>query len=260
MIEMYSLISGSSGNSTLITDGKTNLLVDCGTSGKRIFAALEQTGAAPADIDALLVTHEHSDHTKGVGVVARRLGIPIYATSGTHRNMEIGAVNDSQIRIIASDSPFSIGGIDVMPFEIPHDAAEPCGYCFSDGSEKVAVATDIGHMNDYLMNQLSGCSDVLLESNHDVDMLRYGEYPYMLKKRILGDFGHLSNASAAHTALELVKRGTKHIMLGHLSDKNNLPEIAKMETFNFLTDNGVRIGSDVTLQVAERYSVTAFLR
>ena len=260
MMEMYSLISGSSGNSTLITDGKTNLLVDCGTSGKRIFSALEHTGTAASEINAVLVTHEHSDHTKGVGVVARRLGIPIYATSGTHRNMEIGAVDDSQIRIIFADEPFSIGDIEITPFEIPHDAAEPCGYRFTDGTDKIAVATDIGHMNDYLMEKLFGCSSILLESNHDIDMLRYGEYPYMLKKRILGDRGHLSNVSAAQTALELVRSGTKHIMLGHLSDKNNLPEIARMETFNCLTDNGVRIGSDVTLQVAERYSVTSFIR
>lgn len=260
MIEMYSLISGSSGNSTLISDGHTKLLVDCGTSGKRIFAALEQTATAPADIDALLVTHEHTDHTKGIGVVARRLGIPVYATAGTHRNMEIGQINDSQIKTICSDEPFEIGDIEITPFEIPHDAAEPCGYRFTDGTDKIAVATDIGHMNEYLMEMLSGCSSVLLESNHDVDMLRYGEYPYMLKKRILGDKGHLSNASAAQTALELVRRGTKHLMLGHLSDKNNLPEIARMETYNCLTDNGIVIGSDVTLQIAERYSVTSFIR
>ena len=113
-------------------------------------------------------------------------------------------------------------------------------------------------MTDNVLSRISGCDSVLLESNHDIDMLRFGEYPYALKQRILSDIGHLSNKAAAATALELVKRGTKHLMLGHLSEKNNMPDIAQMETYNHLTDNGVKIGTDVTLQVAERYKITPF--
>ncbi len=258
MLELYSLISGSSGNCTLITDGRTNLLLDCGTSGKRAFLALAALGVTPDMIDALLVTHEHSDHTKGIGVIARKLKIPVYATAGTHINMDIGEIKDEQRIAVTPDSQFEIGSIAVCPFSIPHDAADPCGYCFENNETRVGVATDIGHMSDELLSKISGCKSIILESNHDVDMLRYGEYPYPLKQRILSDIGHLSNEMASYTALELVKSGTEHIMLGHLSDKNNLPEIAMMETFNRLSDNGVDVGKDVTLQVANRFEITRF--
>ena len=126
----------------------------------------------------------------------------------------------------------------------------------TDGATKVATATDIGVMRGDIISRLSGCESILLESNHDIDMLRFGEYPYALKRRILSDVGHLSNKMAAQTAVHLVRNGTKHIMLGHLSDKNNLPDIAMMETFNVLTDNGIKVGTDMTLQVAERYKIT----
>lgn len=258
MLELYSLISGSSGNCTLITDGRTNLLLDCGTSGKRAFLALADLGVTPDMIDALLVTHEHSDHTKGIGVIARKLKIPVYATAGTHLNMDIGEIKDEQRIAVTPDSQFEIGSIAVCPFSIPHDAADPCGYCFENNETRVGVATDIGHMSDELLSKISGCKSIILESNHDVDMLRYGEYPYPLKQRILSDIGHLSNEMASYAALELVKSGTEHIMLGHLSDKNNLPEIAMMETFNRLSDNGVDVGKDVTLQVANRFEITRF--
>lgn len=258
MLELYSLISGSSGNCTLITDGRTNLLLDCGTSGKRAFLALAALGVTPDMIDALLVTHEHSDHTKGIGVIARKLKIPVYATAGTHLNMDIGEIKDEQRIAVTPDSQFEIGSIAVCPFSIPHDAADPCGYCFENNETRVGVATDIGHMSDELLSKISGCKSIILESNHDVDMLRYGEYPYPLKQRILSDIGHLSNEMASYAALELVKSGTEHIMLGHLSDKNNLPEIAMMETFNRLSDNGVDVGKDVTLQVANRFEITRF--
>lgn len=258
MLKLYSLISGSSGNCSLITDGKTNILLDCGTSGKRTYDALSRLGVSPDMLSAVLVTHEHTDHTKGVGIIARKLKIPIYATVGTHTSMDIGAVDDKMKMVVRADCPFEIGSIAVMPFTIPHDAAEPCGYRFEQGASKIGVATDMGHMNDYILSHLYGCKSIILESNHDVDMLRFGEYPFPLKQRILSDIGHLSNETASYTALELVKNGTEHIMLGHLSDKNNLPEIAMMETFNRLNDNGVNVGVDMTLQVADRYDITAF--
>ena len=258
MLELYSLISGSSGNCSLVTDGKTNILIDCGTSGKRALLALEKVGIAPQTICAILVTHEHTDHTSGVGILARKLGVPIYATNGTHRSMNIGKINETQISFVTPDITYDIGGIGVTPFSIPHDAQDPCGYSFTDGRKKVTIATDIGCMPDSLFSRIRGSNSIILESNHDIEMLRFGEYPYPLKQRILSDHGHLSNPLAAETALRLVRTGTEHIMLGHLSDKNNLPEIAQMETFNKLSDNGVKVGIDMTLQVAKRYEVTAF--
>lgn len=258
MLELYSLISGSSGNCSLLTDGSTHILIDCGTSGKRIFNALSQLCISPESISAVVITHEHIDHTKGAGVVARKLRVPIYATQGTHSGMNVGIMPEECVRFISADAPFTIGDIELSPFAIPHDAAEPCGFTFTDGKTKAAIATDIGEMSCGLLSRLSGSKQIILESNHDIDMLRYGDYPFPLKQRILGSHGHLSNESASHAALELVKSGTEHIMLGHLSEHNNLPEIAMMETFNRLTDNGIKVGSDVTLQVAQRYEITVF--
>ncbi len=258
MLKLYSLISGSSGNATLITNGKSNILVDCGMSGKSATEALSGLNAS-SSLKAIVVSHEHIDHTKGVGILARKLKIPIYATYGTHKKSSFGKLEDEQICEITPDVTYDIGGIGVTPFQIPHDAVDPCGFVFQDGESKVATATDIGIMREGILSRLYGCQSILLESNHDIDMLRFGEYPYALKQRILSDVGHLSNKAASETALKLVLSGTKHIMLGHLSDKNNMPDIAMMETYNRLTDNGVRVGDDMTLQVAERYKITEML-
>ncbi len=258
MLELYSLISGSSGNCSLVTDGKTHILVDCGTSGKRITSALNDLCLYAEGISAIVVTHEHIDHTKGVGVLARKLKVPVYATGGTHRAMKVGAIPENCICHINADVPFAIGDIIVTPFEIPHDSAEPCGFTFTNGITKVAVATDIGEMSSSILSRLYGSKHIILESNHDIDMLRYGDYPFPLKQRILSAHGHLSNESASYAALELVKNGTEHIMLGHLSEHNNIPELAMMETFNRLSDNGIKVGTDMTLQVAHRYDITTF--
>lgn len=258
MINFTSLISGSSGNATLFSDGSTHLLIDCGMSGKQLFEALAKIGLSPDRLDGILLTHEHIDHVKGAGVIARRHKLPIYATAGTLSAMNVGPIPDEQIKIIDSAHDFEIGTIGIKPFDIPHDAAEPVGYSFYIGGEKFSLATDIGHMHKALIEQIMKSKMVLLESNHDVDMLQYGPYPFPLKQRILSDIGHLSNENAAKTALQLVNSGVEHIMLGHLSEKNNHPEIAMMETYNTLTFAGVKVGSDVTLQVADRYKATRF--
>lgn len=257
MIKFVSLISGSSGNATLVSDGKTNLLVDCGTSGKRIEAALEKAGEAKDSINALLITHEHSDHIKGAGVLARRYKLPVYATAATHRAMTgVGKIDDNLRFCVNPGKIFEIGNIGVEPFSISHDAADPVGYSFYIGNEKLTVATDTGFISGDIMDSLRGSGSILLESNHDVEMLRCGPYPYHLQQRILGKKGHLSNNAAAEAALELVCSGTEHIILGHLSEHNNLPEIALMETKQYLEEAGVAVGKDVTLQVAHRYDLT----
>ncbi len=258
MHKFISLISGSSGNATFISDGRTNLLIDCGMSGAKLKESLHAIDIMPENIDALLITHEHIDHTKGAGVISRRYNIPIYATSGTYSHMNAGNIADDNIKIIKSDTYFELGSIGITPFSIPHDASEPVGFTFSIDKDTYALATDIGKMDESILNSISGCKCVLLESNHDVEMLRYGSYPFPLKQRILGDFGHLSNDVAAKTALALVERGTEHIMLGHLSQENNRPEIAMLESYNLLSRSGVNVGNDVTLQVADRYKPTIF--
>lgn len=258
MITFVSLISGSSGNAAFISDGKTNLLIDCGMSGSKLKEALHSIDVLPESINALLLTHEHIDHTKGAGVISRRYNIPIYATEGTHLSMDAGKISEENTHIISEGNSFEIGGIGITPFAIPHDAKQPVGFAFYVNGEKYSLATDIGKMTTNILDNITGSKSVLLESNHDVEMLKCGSYPFPLKRRILGETGHLSNEAAAKTALYLVQHGTEHIMLGHLSKENNRPEIAMLETYNRLSDSDVNVGSDMTLQVADRYKPTLF--
>lgn len=251
-----SLVSGSSGNCSLISDGKTHLLADCGLSCKNLETALAKVDLRPSDISGILVTHEHSDHIRGINTVSRKYNIPVYATLKTHEAIHAGTVRD--VRYLSPDVDFEIGTIGIKPFSIPHDAADPVGYNFFFGVKKLSLATDIGKMNNYVTEHLKGSIAVLLESNHDLKMLMSGHYPAYLKRRIAGKYGHLSNTDAAHTALELIKSGTCHIMLGHLSDKNNTPNTAYLETAGFLEANGVKIGKDAGLSVAARYEVSCF--
>lgn len=256
MTTFASLISGSSGNASFISDGKTHILTDCGTSGAKLKEAMAKIGMSPESITALLITHEHIDHVKGAGVIARRYHIPIYTTFNTYINMNCGNIDEELVHFIKPDEAFEIGEIGIMPFSIPHDAADPVGYSYFLNNEKYSLATDIGHMNEYVLSHISGSKKIILESNHDVELLRCGSYPYPLKQRILSDIGHLSNGNAAKTALELVKSGTQSIALGHLSDENNRPELAMLETHMFLEQAGVNVGGDVKLSVAKRYEPT----
>lgn len=253
-----SLVSGSSGNCSLISDGKTTILVDCGLSCKKLEEALEKAKVDPKDISAMLITHEHSDHIKGAGIVSRKYNLPIFATLKTHEYMNLGKVESCHIEYVSPDVDIEIGSIGVRPFSIPHDAVDPVGYNFFFGEKKLSLATDIGKMNDNVMEHLKGSLAVLLESNHDINMLQNGRYPAYLKRRILGDFGHLSNADAAKCVLELVKTGTSHIMLGHLSQENNTPTAAYTTTKSYLEENGVILDKDATLSVASRFEVSRF--
>lgn len=256
MNRFVSLISGSSGNATFISDGKTNILIDCGMSGAKLKEALHAIDVLPESLDALLITHEHSDHTKGAGVISRRYNLPVYATIGTHAGMDIGNIDDKNIHFVKEDEETEIGTIAVTPFAIPHDAQQPVGFTMQIGGEKYSLATDIGKMTNNILEHIIGSKKIILESNHDIEMLRYGSYPFPLKQRILSDKGHLSNEMASKTALYLVQNGTEHIALGHLSEENNRPEIAMLETYNMLTQSGVDVGKDMVLQVAHRYKPT----
>lgn len=255
MVRFMSLVSGSSGNSTLISDGETSLLIDCGMSGSALSKKLDSVNISPESLSGVLITHEHSDHTRGIGVIARRYGIPVYATEKTLAAMNAGKIDPGQLRIIMPGVRFSAGSIDVQPFSIPHDAADPVGYNFFAEGCKYTLATDIGFMPDRLFENLRGSESIILESNHDIEMLRYGAYPYYLKQRILSKHGHLSNDLTAETAVRLADTGTSRIMLAHLSHENNTPEIAQITTKTALERSGY---GNVRLSVAERYEVTAF--
>lgn len=255
MVRFVSLVSGSSGNSSLISDGETTILTDCGMSGAMLKKKLDELEISPEEISAIMVTHEHSDHVKGVGIAARRYGIDVYSTAETLAAMQVGKIDAAQLHAVTPGEMINIGSIGVVPFEIPHDAAHPIGYNFFVNEKKYTVATDIGHMTNGIYKRLEGSEYIILESNHDVEMLKIGPYPFSLKKRILGQLGHMSNDLTAKISAKLAENGTKHIMLAHLSHENNTPEIAEITTKSALEAAGY---TDVDLSVASRYDISYF--
>ena len=231
------------------------MLVDAGVSCRSIERELYEMDEKPEEIQALFITHEHTDHIKGADVISRKYGIPVYATEHTWIKMN-SCINIPQenIRIIKKDIIEAIGDIGVKAFSIPHDAVDPVGYSFYIGEKKITTATDVGHISSELEANMAGSTAVLLESNHDVSMVRSGTYPYMLKQRILSDYGHLSNDNCARLALKLIKQGTYNLLLGHLSAENNRPDIAYNTVCNILEAAGVKVGYDAILNVAMKQS------
>lgn len=229
-MKLCSIASGSSGNCIFVGSDATKLLVDTGISKKRIEEGLYTLSVDPQELGGILITHEHADHIKGLGVMSRRYKLPIYATAGTIdaiRSMDgLGVIDDDLFVPVAEDCPFRIGDVRVTPFGISHDAAQPVAYRFSGEGRSMAVVTDLGEYDEGTVDRLQKLDALLLESNHDVRMLQVGNYPYYLKRRILGSRGHLSNETCARLLCELIHAGMKHVLLGHLSQENNLEALA----------------------------------
>jgi len=230
-MRLCSIASGSSGNCIYVGHASTHLLIDAGISGKRIEQGLLEIGVEPGSISGILVTHEHSDHIQGIGILARKYGIPLYGTVETFCAMKkgktnIGKVEDGLFQQIFPGKEVSIGEISVMPFSVSHDAANPVAYVFRAEGHKIGMATDLGVYTEKTMEYLQDSEILYLESNHDVNMLMVGGYPYYLKQRILGEHGHLSNDMAAELLCRLHHPGLKHVLLAHLSKENNYPELA----------------------------------
>ena len=248
------LFSGSSGNATYVGCDDAHLLVDAGLSGTRVIQELQKVGVNPAMLNAILVTHEHSDHIKGIGILSRKYDLPVYATEGTWREMycKIGNVAPRNMRIIEPGQDFFVNSIDVTPFSTPHDAGQPVGYTFETGGARLAIATDLGSVRESWIKYILGADAVILESNFDPGMLQTGPYPYDLKKRIMGRHGHLSNDDAGEVAVELARNGASQIILGHLSKENNYPELALQCTRTALQMAGFDPDIDVRVHVASR--------
>ncbi|MBM7615538.1 MBL fold metallo-hydrolase [Alkaliphilus hydrothermalis] len=257
-IDFCSLASGSSGNCHLITDHTSSLLIDAGLSGKQIQLKLGEVGIDPQQLSGILISHEHSDHIHGAGILSRRFNIPIFANEGTWQGMEhkLGNIKEENIRVFESDKPFELGNFIVMPYSISHDANEPVGYSFVNKGVKVCVTTDLGHVTGEILDQISDSDLVVLESNHDVEMLKAGGYPYYLKRRILSDVGHLSNEAAGNAIVDLVKRNVKSVMLAHLSKDNNFPELAIETIKSILQMNKVGFNKDIQIDLAHRDRVS----
>lgn len=230
IVRMCSIASGSSGNCVYVGNDKTNIIIDAGISGKRMEAGLSSIGVEPASLDGIFVTHEHLDHVSGLGVMARRYEIPIYATVETiHailRIKSIGKIKTDLFRMVEADSPIEVKDMRLIPFSISHDASNPVCYTIYSNDHKVGIATDLGKYDDYIISNLKGCEMLLLEANHDINMLEVGSYPYILKRRILGERGHLSNDNSGRLIDCLLTSQLKYVFLGHLSKENNYPELA----------------------------------
>ncbi len=255
-MNLCSIASGSSGNCTFVGSEHTKLLVDAGISGSRIESGLKSIDVCPDEIQGVLITHEHSDHIMGLGVIARRYHIPIYGTAETiHAILKmrnIGRIAGELFRYVRPDEVFRINDITVEPFSISHDAANPVCYTFCAGGHKIGMATDLGKYDDYIISKLEDSEVLLLEANHDVNMLMVGTYPYYLKQRILGDRGHLSNENSAKLIGRLINGKLRHITLAHLSKENNFEELAyetvRVELNQYMED---RVSGEL-LSVAKR--------
>lgn len=257
MARFCTLFSGSSGNCTFLLHEQTAILIDAGVSCSRICDALRQIGFPPQQLSGVLVTHEHTDHIRGIGVLSRKYGVPVYANGPTMDAVLrlAGDLTPGGVHIIDEGQSFGVGGLEVFPFPIPHDAAAPMGYTMRAGGVFYSVATDIGHVSKPVLHHLCKSEAVVLEANHDVAMLQNGPYPYPLKKRILGDNGHLSNDNAAHLAAQLVIWGTKRVTLGHLSEHNNTQDKAYQAVAQKFCDANIKMGADVSLQIAPRAGI-----
>ena len=259
-MDMYfcPLYSGSSGNALYCQYGRTRLLIDAGKSGKTIEDALTSIGADIRSLSGVLITHEHSDHISGAGVLARKYHLPIYATRETWWAMKdkLGKIPPDTMREIEAGKDFWLGDIGVAPFSIPHDAADPVGFRLYGGRMSVSTATDLGCFSENVYANVAGSTLVLLESNHDPDMLRANpKYNAALKARILGDHGHLSNEACSAALLRLINAGTANVILGHLSGENNTPTPARRVSVRAMEREGIRPEEDVRLQVALRDEV-----
>jgi phosphoribosyl 1,2-cyclic phosphodiesterase len=223
-----SLGSGSSGNALLVHSGKTLLLLDCGFGPSEASARLARLGLHPGELDAILVTHEHDDHAAGVARLAERWQIAVYATHGTLRAMRASSEAFRRwVRVIDSHCAFVVGDIEVRPYPVPHDAREPVQFVFSDGAAALGVLTDAGEITPHMVQVLSGLDALVIECNHDRDMLMNGPYPAPLKERIAGRYGHLDNGAAARLVRDIDRGRLKHLVAAHLSQKNNTPQLAR---------------------------------
>ncbi len=255
MVKFQSFLSSSSGNATYVTDDATHILIDCGAPIKYIEKCLLRLGVLPEALSGVFITHAHTDHIACAGSLSKKYNLPVFATEETFSlaGRYLCNINRKLARIIAPGDDIIIGDMVVHVFPIPHDIKGAVSYTVCDKESKFGIATDSGHISEEILKNLTGCESVIVEANHDVNMLLKGPYPYPLKRRILSDSGHLSNALCGELCVNLAKNGTKSFWLGHLSEKNNLPDIAYNQVHKILTENGYSIGTDVALNVIPKF-------
>lgn len=256
-MKFCTLYSGSSGNSVFISDNKARILIDAGLSGKLINEALSNIDEDVGRINGILITHEHIDHIKSVGILSRKYDIPVYANIATWEGMKdlVGEINEKNICVFENNKEFSIGDISAKAFSITHDAKDPVGFRIKASNKNVTVATDIGKMTRTILENMEGSDLLLLESNHDIEMLKVSKYPYSVKKRIMSDRGHLSNEMAGKVVAYLAEKGMERFVMGHLSNKSNFPELVYETVKNSLSEKKIEIGRDINFSIANRNAI-----
>jgi phosphoribosyl 1,2-cyclic phosphodiesterase len=220
-VKFASLGSGSKGNATIIDTEHGCLMIDCGFSIKETARRLERVGKSPQDISAILVTHEHSDHWKGVLPFASKFSIDVYATAGCYRAVNVSPSTSKLLKVICSHSEFMINNVHVLPIPVPHDANEPVQYIFSYDQYRLGILTDVGNITPYIVEQYNNCSGLLVEANHDIELLQAGSYPKFLKDRVAGQWGHLNNHQTASLLSAIDQQSIQKLVIGHISESNN---------------------------------------
>ena len=261
-IEVTTLASGSKGNCIYIGTKNTKILIDAGGSGSKIENALNDINLSLNDIDAVFVTHEHSDHINAVGVISRKYNLPVYATEGTWDNMpeKVGKISNYNKKIVYKEEDILLNDVLIHPFSIPHDAKDPVCYSILYNKTKICVATDMGHVTKDIIDNIKYSSALVLESNHDVNMLKMGAYPSYLKERILGKYGHISNETCGKLLSCVMNDKLKNVFLAHLSEDNNTPDLAYLTVANTLEEFGIYAEKDVNLHIAKPYGITELIK
>lgn len=260
-IQLCSLSSGSAGNAVFLDSGRRRFLVDVGFSGKQTEYLLSRIGQRARDIDYILVTHEHGDHTKGVGILSRKYDLPILANAKTWLAMKnrIGKIKPKNMIVFETDKAFQIEDTVILPLHTHHDAADSVAFVFETGGRKISVMTDTGRVDRTMQEAIKGSDAYYLESNHDVPMLLNGPYPEDLKQRILSNYGHLSNVDAGRLLGDVLEARGEHVILAHLSEENNTPEIAYQTAFSSLYELGMDVEKDIHLEVAPRFACSGMV-
>ena len=255
MLKFCSLYSGSSGNSFFVQSNEAKILIDAGVSCKKIVESLASLNVAIEDIDGIFVTHEHTDHTQSIGTISKKYGTPIYANKKTWQAMpeQSKKIQKENMYYFSNNEKFKFKDLEIFPFNIPHDAANPCGFNISKENTKISITTDIGHIDTNVLNNLKHSKFILLESNYEPEVLKYSRYPFHLKERISSPLGHLSNIDAGKTINYLADFGLENAVIAHLSNENNFPELAYKSVLEQIDQN-----KKLSIEVASRNMPTKF--
>jgi len=245
-MQVHVLASGSTGNAILLDFKHTKILVDAGISTRRIKNSLAELGTCIEELDGVFITHEHRDHVSGLATMTKKYNVPVYASMNTWRAMSCRELIPPSCCNVLPES-LDIGQVKIEPFSISHDAADPVGFSFYNESIKCSVVTDLGFVTESVKKAIALSDVLVLESNHDIDMLEKGAYPWHLKRRIMSNRGHLSNFDAGWTLARLEKKPTMQVFLAHMSQKNNDPELAMDTVSSILTEQGYKLGSEIEL-------------